>query len=647
MKTTFTVIILFLGLALAAQPSKDFVETNSAKKSLRAAQAFINSGEYRKAEKQLRHTIKIKDDFAVAFLELGRVYMQMGKYALAIENLEMSFELDEKMSRAAFFECGEAYFKSDNVEMANYFYGRYEEMKGQSYANKQKESGLEISYDLLLRERQDNCAYIAQLDTTNSYDRPQNLGSNVNSGYDDYLPTITSDGLQLVFTRQEKNDNENVYICNYKKGQWGQSRSFGSTINTKKNEGMAKFETHGRAFYFAGCMRSDTEGGCDIYRASLDHGEVTEVKRLEGHLNSTFWDSQPTITCDGQAMYFSSTRKEGLGGADLWVSYLMDNGDWSLPQNLGPAINTPGDEEAPFISSDGQTLYFSSTGHAGQGDGDLFIARKVNGQWTQVSNMGFPINSPAKEMGFYVQGNGKTAYISSARKGGKGGLDIYKVELPLHLRPDAMVHVEGRVYDAETREPIAARTVRIGSKQQKWEVSADENGWFFICLPGNKGYSFQIEVPGYDYFIEAQFLESQDNVAPILVKLPLTPQNMPKPEFVSKGIEIREKRIQLFFEFDSYNISESTENELKALINLLQKEEDWMVEVVGYADNIGASSYNQKLSEKRAKAIVDYLKQSGITINKVVRNEGLGSLNQNNTENERLRSRRVDVILRK
>jgi len=648
MKTFFTIFSLFPFLLLTAQPGMDFFETNNAKKSLRYAQEFINSGEFIKAEKQLKYTVKIKDDFAVAYLELGRVYLQLNQPNEAAEAFTQSFELDDRLSRAAFFECGEAYFKAGDAESASFYYDKFKELKNGAYANKKKESGLEVGYDLLLDERQANLAFIAQMDTSNLFERPQNLGTVINSEHDDYLPTITSDGLRLVFTRDKKDLNEDVYISEYKNGKWNESRSFGTTINTDQNEGMAKFETHGRAFYFAGCMRADTEGGCDIYRAALNNGEVTEVKRLEGHLNSQQWDSQPSITCDGKEMYFSSTRKEGNGGADLWVSYLLDNDEWSLPQNLGVAINTPGDEEAPFISSDGNSLYFSSTGHPGQGEGDLFVARKVNGKWGEVTNLGYPINSPAKELGIYVQGNGKTLYYSSAKAGGQGGLDIYKSVLPLHLRPNPMVHIEGQVFDQATNEPIAAKKIIIGAKGEKWTVDADDQGWFFLCLPGNKGYSFQAEHNGYEYFVEAQYLEAQDNVAPVKVPIALKPLGAPKAEFVSKKVvELKEKRIQFFFEFDSSELTESTENEMKALIGLLKKEDFWKVEVVGYADNVGNLEYNQQLSEHRAKSIVNYLRSSGITVNKVVRNEGRGSVNTKNDQDSRLRNRRVDVILRR
>ena len=146
-------LILFIGLCLLqtsqAQPSPEFFETNSAKRSLQFAQQLINKKKYPQALKQLKHTIKIKDNFAVAYRELGRVQIELNDLEGAIEALEKSFDLDEKLSRAAFFECGEAFFQLNDLEKAKYYYQKYREMEGQSYVNRSKESGLETGYDLL------------------------------------------------------------------------------------------------------------------------------------------------------------------------------------------------------------------------------------------------------------------------------------------------------------------------------------------------------------------------------------------------------------------------------------------------------------------------------------------------------------------
>ena len=646
-KIQHILLFLFCSPMLLAQTTfQEFKATKSAKESLRLAERMMNQEDYEIAVRQLRHTIKIKENFTVAHRLLGKSLLEIGDYKNAVKALERSFELDDKLSRAALFECGEAYFKMGDPELAMYYFNRYDKMKDNRYTNVKKESGLEISYDLILEDRKRNCSYIFNIDSTQVYDPPILMSKSVNSKYDEYLPTITNDGKKLVFTRRNKKKNEDIYFSEKKDTTWMTGKAYGSSINSENNEGMAKFETHGRTFYFAGCLREDTEGGCDIYKATLDDDEEVEVIRLEGNLNSSGWDSQPSVSCDGTKMFFTSSREDGLGGGDIYMSSLLPNGTWGVAKNLGNVINTKGDEEAPFIANDGKTLYFTSTGHPGQGDGDIFISRFKNGAWSKPLNLGPSINSPAKEIGIYVQGNGKTAYFASAREGGLGGLDLYYCELLEEVRPIPMVHLEGLITDKETLQPIST-TIKISSPGGNlFSVQSDEDGWFFLCLPGNKGYSFQIIEEGYEYFIDAQYLDSQDNTVNHQLAFQLVPQKNAKTIAIRKGVPIREKRVQFFFEFDSYQLTQKAKNELKELAKLLNKDKNWKVEIVGYADNSGSDAYNKKLSEKRAKSIVNFLAQYGVTIDKVIRAEGAGAITGNRNEDNR-QSRRVDVVLRK
>ena len=648
MNTKLFYILIFLSLSQwsLAQEENDFRATSNAKESLRIAERLMNKGKIEAANKQLRHTIKVKDNFAVAHRLLGKTYLEMGEYKKAIKAYEQSFEIDDKLSRAALFECGEAYFKMNDPELAMYFFNRYEKMKDNNYTNVKKESGLEVTYDLMLEERKINCDYLLTMDTTMTIDAPYNLGKNINSKYDEYLPTVTSDGQKLVYTKKIKGANEDIFFSKMKDESWNKGKAYGNSLNTDENEGMARFEMHGKAFYFSGCMREDTEGGCDIYKATLKEGEIVEVNRLEGQLNSSEWDSQPSISCDGTKMFFSSTRQGGIGGGDIYLSSLKPNGNWGVPANIGAAINTKGDEEAPFIANDGKTLYFTSTGHPGQGDGDLFVTRFENGAWTPPTNLGFPINSPGKEIGMYVQGNGKTAYFASERISGTGGLDLYTFELPENLRPSPMVHLEGYVMDQNTKEPIATK-VSITNSDEKFTAHSDETGWFFLCVPGNKGYSFLINEEGYEYFIDAQFLDAQDNTSNSQVELQLVPKDGAKPVAVRKGSPVREKRVQFFFDFDSDNLTSKAEIELKELSKLLNREKNWKVEVVGYADNTGSAEYNKKLSERRAKSIVNFLGKYGVTIDTVIKTEGMGAIAGSPYNDTGSQSRRVDVVLRK
>lgn len=643
--TKFLFLLLGLFLCFAVQAQKDFIQTNSAKESLQFAQGYYAQGQLQKAKRQLEHTVKIKKNFAIAHRLLGKVYFDLEDYKSSIKSFESSFDLDDKLSRAAFFECAEAYLLEGDATLANYYFTRFKEMKDKRYANANKESGLEKEYDIKLKLREENLTFIAQMDSSAVKTLPINLGNNINSKHDEYLPSITNDGENLLFTRNIKNEDENLFMSRIVSEGWIKSYPIRGDLNTPHNEGMAKFETHSNTFYFAGCKREE-DNGCDLYEATFENGKVYEVSAVEGRLNSYFWDSQPSISCDGKQLFFASTREGGFGGSDIWVSHKLANGEWDVPQNLGPKINTPQDEEAPFIATDGQTLYFTSNGHPGMGNGDILVSYLENNAWSVPDNMGYPINSPAKELGIFVASDNQTAYFASSRKGGQGGMDIYQMELPLLKRPKTMMQIEGYVNDAETLEPIQT-TIKFGNDDNTWEIQTDENGWFFNCFAGKKGYSMQIHEKNYNPYIDAIYLDpNSTESSTIQIQLEKS-----KPKLVPKTPYSGEERltktiVQIYFDFDSSEISAKNVGKLNRLADLINRYDDWTVNVVGYSDNVGDEAYNKQLSQKRADEVVHFLSQkSTIDIASKVNVVGAGSTQSQDTDEARQKSRRVDVIL--
>jgi len=653
MKTWMLILfgVLLLPSLLLGQEEGGYTKVKSATKSLQIAQQLINAGKYKKAKRQLKYTIKRKENFAVAFRELGHVCLQLRDYQEAIEAFEQSFDLDPKISRAAFFECAEAMLKMNQASKALFYYNRFVEMKEQSYVNAKRESGLEQAYESYIDQRFVNCRTVINMGEDSIEDSfLTNLGGGINSKDDDYMPTLTPDRELMIFTRKRGNENEDILRSRFKGGKWKKVDDYIDDINTKTNEGMTRFATHGETFYFAGCHREDTEGGCDIYEARFRADETVEVTRLEGNLNSHYWDSQPTISCDGKRMFFSSSRPEGNGGADIWISYLLENGNWSLPQNAGPSINTLGDEEAPFIAPDGKTLYFTSTGHdVNMGDGDLFISVFENGSWSPAQNLGTPYNSTSKELGIWLSSDGKTAFLSSDRPGGHGGLDMYQVDLPEDIQPAPVVHISGKVIDPVLEKPVST-AVHVSQGAQKQTIKTDDEGWFFVCLQGKKAASFRVTHPAYKEYIEAVYLNPQDNTQAHEVIISLQGKNRPAPtlaanKWTAKGqptIEVK----QFFFEINSSDLDPTNQQRLDKLASRLQKELDWNIEVVGYADSQGDKAYNLRLSEQRASNIVAYLKNRGIPGARLVQQTGKGAVEANGDNNKRLH-RRVDVILKR
>lgn len=635
--------------------SINFIKTLKAVNSLKTAQKFINTSDFETAKIHLEKTIKIKDDFAVAYRELGKVHLMLSEYEDAIKAYEKSFDLNPKLSRAAYYECGECHFRISNFDIAATYFKQYQTMKNTRYTNKQRESELEVKYDSEAQQRRENYEFAMEAIKHPVSDKPMSLGGKVNSTYDEYLPSMSGNGNILIFTSErtystvDMPTGENIFIIKKEMGSWLDPISISPMINSPVNEGMAKLAADERYMYFAACQREDSKGGCDIYRAVLDNFRVDEVRPLEGELNSEGWDSQPAITCDGKTMYFSSSREGGYGGADIYVSFLRPDGSWSEAQNLGAEINSEGDEESPYIAPDGNTMFFASTGLPGMGDGDIFVTfRKKSNKdyyWTKPKNLGYPINSTFQEVGFVLKPDGYSGYLASSRIGGFGGLDIMEVEIPEEYQPARTVLLEGRVTDDLTGAPLEV-DIEIIRNDDKWNIQSDEDGYYFMCLSAKQAYSFSVAVPNYEYFSEAAFLAEQDNSIPFRFDISLIPNNIP----IRKDDDATPSRISMniYFDFDDFALNDQARAQLDKLIEKLGMDPEWEVEVIGYTDNVGSTAYNQILSEKRAQSVVTHLEDADVIVNQV-RQEGRGASTSSSVDSLRgsSKDRRVEVVLRK
>ena len=282
---------------------------------------------------------------------------------------------------------------------------------------------------------------------------PRNMGPNVNSRDDEYLPTLTANGRMLLFTRYNRESmEEDFYFCRWIDGKWSKAVRMAEPLNSDDNEGAGCISQDGRILYFTACGRPDGAGRCDLYISYRKGGGWSQPQNLGPAINSSGWESQPSLSIDGQTLYFVSDRKGGQGGMDIWCSHLVE-GRWTSPVNLGPTINTPGDEKSPFIAFDNHRLFFSSNGHVGMGGMDLFVCRKINDTtWSEPENLGFPINTSGDESSLIVSPDGSTAIFarpghlnanpSDSLSAGEGGLDLYSFALPEPIRPEPIVYKE-------------------------------------------------------------------------------------------------------------------------------------------------------------------------------------------------------------
>ena len=265
---------------------------------------------------------------------------------------------------------------------------------------------------------------------------PENIGNIVNSHDDEFVNHYYANENKLVLTRKYQSDGityENVFVSMMIDSIWTLPTSLFDNITHFGDVGAAAISHGDNAVYFSGCGWNDGRGSCDIYTMNYYDGKWSEPRNLD-MINTSAWESQPCISYDGDELYFVR-RDKTLGTSDIFMSKRDDDGCWMKPEKL-VNVNTEGNEMAPFIHDDGKTLYFSSDTHLGMGGYDLFVSqRNDNGEWTMPKNLGYPLNTQADEINIVVSNDAVTAFISSEKDDGCGGYDIYKFDMDENFRP--------------------------------------------------------------------------------------------------------------------------------------------------------------------------------------------------------------------
>ena len=467
---------------------------------------------------------------------------------------------------------------------------------------------------------------------------PQNVGDGINTAESEYFPSLTIDGTEMIFTRRVNNNNEDFFGSIKNGNVWGKAFRLSGNINTPQNEGAQNISQDGKWLVFTGCNRQDGYGSCDLYISYMTENGWSEALNLGGKINTENWESQPCLSPDKRDLYFVSRRPGGYGGSDIYVSHLQPNGKWGEPENLGPQINTSGDEWSPFIHADNQTLYFTSNGLPGYGDEDLFMVRKGDdGKWGTPQNLGYPINTINTEGTIFIEANGKTAYYSSDRSDSKGGIDIYSFEMRPDIRPFKTLWVKGKVYDQKTTNglPSAVELIDLSTKRTISRVQTDEQGTYLITLPVGKDYAFNVNRQGYLFYSDNYSLKDKSPDSIYEKNIPLQPIE------VNASVVLR----NIFFDFNKYELKPESQVELDRVVQLLHDNPTVKIQIEGHTDNIGNAADNQKLSENRAKAVVNYLISKGIPATRLSA-KGYGATQpvaDNATEEGRAQNRRTGL----
>ena len=461
-----------------------------------------------------------------------------------------------------------------------------------------------------------------------------------------YFPVLTADGKQLFFTGRGGTahfEKEDIYLSYADDSAgWSSPESISSRINSPYNEGTCSVTADGNFLIFTSCDAPDTLGSCDLYSAEKIGGEWQVPRNMGPKVNSPSWDSQPSLSADGRLLFFSSDRRGGLGGNDLWYVTRKADGTWSEATNLGAPINTPKDEISPFLFFNNETLFFASDGHLGFGGMDIFLS-KVNGsKFGQPENLGLPINDQLDQVALFITAQKEYAYYSehTVSNGLADRAFFYRFNFP-EDRPigQNLTVTQGKVLNASTGLPLSSSLslVSLANDSTVYQFQSDgKSGSFVMLYPEESVSGLYVEKQGFLPKIYDVGRDSIKNVKDLEVSLvPIAAGE----EFVFENV---------FFDFDSHALKSESISSLRRLQRFLLLNPKVQILISGHTDNIGTAAYNWALSLRRAQSVQTYLVEAGIAVERVGV-EGKGDeepmLPNNSVENQ-ARNRRITIKVR-
>lgn len=465
----------------------------------------------------------------------------------------------------------------------------------------------------------------------------QELPSTINKYAHQYLPVVTLDNRTIIYTARSSDDSdEEIVTSTFDGTSWSEAQSIANNINTKFNEGASSVSADGRTLIFTSCEGRQSFGNCDLFISHKTGDVWSKPENLGRRINSSSWDSQPTLSADGRTLYFSSNRQGSYGGRDIWMSTNGKEG-WSYPENLGKAINSPRDETTPFIHPNGTTLFFSSNGHIGLGGYDLYKVERMDSIWAKVENLGSPINTNQDEVSLIISPDGKLAYFAKEEKINNKVASSRLVTYPID--PDRQIvegvsYITGSISDATSKQPLVAtlEIIDLDSRDVLYQTKSDSiNGRYFMVLPTAGAFGAFVQRTNY-LFEDHAFVTKSNSIDTI--DFSLTP--------IIKGAKAILNNV--YFGFDSDVIDHKSFEELDRVVEFLKMNPDTKIEISGHTDNVGSKSYNLDLSRRRAKAVYSYILNKGISASRMIY-IGYGDqkpLNQNQTEAEMLKNRRIE-----
>ena len=472
------------------------------------------------------------------------------------------------------------------------------------------------------------------------------MGPEINSRYPDYGPAVARNEDTLIFTsrrtrRKESSvffpetANEDLYLSKGIEGYWDEASPI-RDINTQYNEGSAIMTKDGKTMYFVRCNSPGGYGDCDIYVAEqTETGSWSNVRNLGAGINSVAWDSQPALSHSEDTLYFASNRNGGFGLSDLYYAVKGPGKIWSKAYNLGPVVNSRGNEVSPFIHPHYNILYFSSNGQLlNFGDFDIYKTYKKRGLWIEPLNIGPLVNGKGSEYYFSIDGQSKNLYYARSEENDLKNLDLYSFPLPMEAHPLSTSMFSGSLTDS-AGNPLKGivSVIDLDNGIEVFPKFIRDDGTFDFNLIKNNNYLLIIQ--GDEFFrIEKMFFLKGD-----------TTINTTAKSFKKQKIRFS----MLEFEDNSSQILDIMHNDLNQVLNFMVDHPDFRVRISGHTDQKGNAAINKKLSQDRADAIKAYLTKSGFVNEDRIEAIGFGSTKpivaEEKTEQDRQINRRVEFEL--
>jgi outer membrane protein OmpA-like peptidoglycan-associated protein/tetratricopeptide (TPR) repeat protein len=639
MKISLLSLTLFFFISFSFGQGYSIID-NKAIKMHQEGDELVQKRMYDEAIEKYRASIEREAGFLESYIKWGRILLTKGKPQEAIKVAERG---EARAKQAKNQIKGEFKWLKVHCYLAM---GMFEEsLLEYNDANPLLEPSFKQRIDY--RETESQMKFISlQLEKALSIEK-EKLSEPLNGFSLQYFPVLTADSKKIIFVKRDglKNfEHEDLFTSNFSEEDqlWSQPESISSVINTNYNEGTCTISADGKILIFSSCETPDSFGDCDLYIAYKLNDEWQRPSNMGKAVNSRFWDSQPSLSADGRILFFSSNRRGGFGGRDLWYSLRMPNGGWSEAKNLGSLVNTPKDEVSPFIYFNNEILFFASDGHRGFGGQDIFVSRVENGVFTNPENLGYPINDHLDQFSLFITAQRDYAYYTenTFNETMEERSYLYKFRFPEEISlGENLIVTQGKVFNSKTGDPVDARLslVSLSNDSTLYEFRSDgKTGEFMMLYPDKSFSGLYVEKEGYlpkIYNVDRDNLKNQKDLMVSLIPIGSG------EEFVFENI---------FFDLDKDDLKQESASSLKRLYNFLMENPKVAITIIGHTDNQGNPMYNENLSLRRAESVKKFLMEKGIPEIRVA-TDGKGDrepIQPNDTSENKALNRRVTISIK-